>query len=75
MPKPIKPSRLAKDLRRLGADEDHRQMTVKEVADEIEGIRADAWAVLQRLDKLSWALMTRGVRPGVVRETGDDIPF
>ena len=46
-----------------------------EVADEIEDIRVGLRELADRMERLTWALMTRGVRPGKVRETSDDIPF
>lgn len=88
MPKPIKKSlrnalRKSSEGRKKAAEEAKsfprgdllERLTVKELADEIESIRADLWAVGERLNKLSWALMTQGVKPGTAQETSDDVPF
>lgn len=70
MPRPIRRKTLPKT-----GDGDLKVITVKEVADEVESIRADLWAVGERLNKLSWILMTHEVNPGTAQETSNDIPF
>ena len=50
-------------------------LTPRDVADEIEEVRVGLRLLADRLDKLTWTLMTSGVKPGKVRETGDEIPF
>jgi hypothetical protein len=65
--------RLLKEVLKRQADD--KSLTPGEVADEIEEIRIGLRLWVNRLDKLTWALMTSGVKPGKIRKTGDDIPF
>ena len=66
MPKPIK---------QKADNHGQKALTPREVADEVELVRCDLRLLADRLEKLSWALMTAGVKPGRVQETSDDIPF
>jgi hypothetical protein len=51
-------------------------LTLKEVDDEVERIRSSVFELAKRLERLSWALSSRGVQASAkIFDATDDIPF